>query len=62
MKRYIVKIVLASLVIFFVAIDAVAQVDLQKSFGVMLKNEEDFMFAEGGNWKITFSSKDTLGN
>lgn len=62
MKRYIGKIVFASLVIFMVAIDTVAQVDLQQSFGVMLNNKEDFMFAEGGNWKITFSSKDTLGN
>ena len=62
MKKIIEKLFFASLLLLLAATDVTAQVDLQKSFGAMCKDGNDFMFAEGGNWKITFSATDSLGN
>ena len=62
MKRFFEKMFFASLAIVLAVSSATAQVDLQKSFGVMCKEGDDFMFAEGGNWKISFSGTDSLGN
>ena len=62
MKKIIEKLFFASLLLLLAATDVTAQVDLQKSFGAMCKDGNDFMFAEGGNWKITFSTTDSLGN
>ena len=62
MKRILKKMLLASVAIMMAFTGATAQVDLQQSFGIMCDSEDDFMFAEGGNWKITFATTDTLGN
>ena len=56
MKRILKKMLLASVAIMMAFTGATAQVDLQQSFGIMCDSEDDFMFAEGGNWKITFAT------
>ena len=62
MKRFSAKCILASLAIMMAFTDATAQIDYQQSFGIMCSDKDDLMFAEGGNWKITFATTDTLGN
>ena len=62
MKRFLKKAVLASVAIVIAITDVTAQIDYQQSLGIMCSEKEDFMFAEGGNWKITFATTDTLGN
>lgn len=62
MKRFSAKCILASLAIMMAFTSATAQIDFQQSFGVMCNEDDDFMFAEGGNWKITFATTDSLGN
>ena len=62
MKRFVRYLIMTSVAIMMAVPGAMAQVDLQKSFGVMRKDNKDFMLPEGGNWKITFSNKDSLNN
>lgn len=62
MKRFSAKCILASLAIMMAFTSATAQIDYQQSFGIMCSDKDDLMFAEGGNWKITFATTDTLGN
>ena len=52
MKRFLKKTVLASVAIVIAITDVTAQIDYQQSLGIMCSEKEDFMFAEGGNWKI----------
>ena len=62
MKRFMQHIIIASMAIMMIVLDASAQVDMQRSFGVVCKDNNDYMLPEGGNWKITFSTTDSLGN
>lgn len=62
MKRFSAKCILASLAIMMAFTGAKAQIDYQQSFGIMCSDKDDLMFAEGGNWKISFATTDTLGN
>ena len=62
MKRLLNYILLAVIATFVLAPTVAAQVDYQQSFGVMRKDGKHRMLPEGGNWKITFSNTDSLGN
>lgn len=62
MKRLLNYILLAVIATFVLTSTVAAQVDFQQSFGVMRKNGKHYMLPEGGNWKITFSNADSLGN
>ena len=62
MKRLLNYILLAMIATFVLVPTIAAQVDYQQSFGVMRKDGKHHMLPEGGNWKITFSDVDTLGN
>lgn len=62
MKRIVGRVFLAVMAIMMAMQGAMAQVDLQQSFGVMRKDNKNVMLPEGGNWKITFSNRDSLDN
>ena len=62
MKQFFKKTFLASVAIMMAFTSVTAQIDYQQSFGIMCSENDDLMFAEGGNWKITFATTDTLGN
>ncbi len=62
MRRLLNYMLLAVIATFVLAPTLAAQVDYQQSFGVMRKDSKHFMLPEGGNWKITFSNTDSLGN
>ncbi len=62
MKTIVRKLLLVLLLIVTMATNATAQLETQNSFGIICKEAEDFMAPEGDNWKITFSSLDSLGN
>lgn len=62
MKRLLNYILLAIIATFVLAPTVVAQVDFQQSFGVIRKDGKHLMLPEGGNWKISFSNNDSIGN
>ena len=62
MKALLKYLFAAVIAIFAFAPPIAAQVDFQKSFGVMRKDGNHQMLPEGGNWKISFSNNDSIGN
>ena len=62
MKRITEKLILTLVAIMMVLPGAFAQVDVDESFLMVNTDGDRSMFVEGGNWKITFSNKDSLNN
>ena len=61
MKRITEKLILTLVAIMMVLPGAFAQVDVDESFLMVNTDGARSMFVEGGNWKITFSNVDSLG-